>query len=131
MCQQMCKSWWGSRVDNMRAQALKVLATLDTVTFHTKSKSYGIPVRELEIGSLWIVPYEGEFGNHERRESKTGIKTVATEWSSTPPGLPLSADGVWTAATNEEEDALCRLRADCMQANKPQGYTTLLSFNTG
>ena len=129
--QQMCKAWWGPYVDNMRAQALFVFANLDTVTFQTKTKAYSIPARELEIGSLWIVLYEGEFGNYERHESKTCIKTVAAEWSSIPPGLPLSADGAWPAPTNEEEDAMCRVRADCMLANQPQGRTALRSFNIG
>ena len=63
---------------------------------------------------MWIVPYDAESGNYERHEPKTGIKTVAMEWNSLPPGLPLSEEGVWPAPTYEEEDALCRVRTDCM-----------------
>ena len=37
VCQQMCKAWWGPHLDNMRAQALRIFAKLDTVTFHTKT----------------------------------------------------------------------------------------------
>ena len=114
ICQQMCKAWWGPHLDNMRAQALKIVAIFFTVTFHTKAKSYVIPKSELQLGTLWMVPSAAESGNYERHESKTGIKTVATEWNSLPLGLPLSEEGVWPAPTREEEDALCRVRTDCM-----------------
>ena len=63
----------------MRAQAMKLFAILDTATLQIKSKAYVINARELEIGSMWIVPYEGGMGNYDRREQKTGEKTVAME----------------------------------------------------
>ena len=129
-CQQMCKAWWGPHLDNMRAQALKIFANLETVTFHTKTKAQVIPTRELGLGSLWIVAYEVESGHYERNDSKTGIKTVAKEWNSLPPGLPLSEDGVWPAPTNEEEGAMCRVRADCMQVSKTNSLA-LRTYNVG
>ena len=78
----------------MRAQAMQIFANMDTVAFQTKGKSYVISAHELEIDSLWTVPYEGEIGNYDRREAKTGEKTVAMEWNSIPAGLPLSPEGI-------------------------------------
>ena len=80
ICQQMRKAWWGPRLDNTRAQALKIFANLDTVTFHTKTKSYVIPKSELVLGTLWMVPYDAESGNSTspKRASKR------LPWSGTP-----------------------------------------------
>ena len=109
-------------MDNMRAQAAKLFANVDAVTFQTKSKSYVINARELEIGSLWIVPYEGEMGNYDKTEAKTGENTVAMEWRSIPPRLPHSDEGIWPAPTNAEEDALCKVRPGptACNSNRPQ-----------
>ena len=77
-----------------------------------------------------MVPYDAESGNYERHESKTGVKTVAMEGNSMPPGLPLSEEGVWPAPTNEEQDALCKVRTDCMGPAK-NSTLALRSYNAG
>ena len=98
----MCRAWWGPQVDNIGAQAKQFFANIETVTFQTKSKSSVINAHELEIGSLWAVSYEGELDNYDRREHKTGEKTVAIEWNSILVVLPLSPEGIWPAPTNNE-----------------------------
>ena len=73
-------------------------------------------------------------GQYGRQESKTGRKAVAMEWNSIPAGLPFSPDGIWPVPTNQEEDALTRVRADCVQqqsAATPHYWRALRSFNTG
>ena len=115
----------------MRAQAAKLFANVDTVSFQTKSKTYVINARELEIVSLCIDPYECEIRNYDRRESKTGEKIVATELNSIPVGLPLSLEGIWPAPTTDEEDALCRSRIDCMQLQPRPAQFALRTYNTG
>ena len=38
ICQAMCRAWWGPHVDNMRAQAVKLFANVDTVSFSDKEQ---------------------------------------------------------------------------------------------
>ena len=54
------------------------------------------------------------------------------EWNSIRVGLPLLSEGIWPAPTNAEEDALCRIRVDCMQAQSlATQHCAFRTYNTG
>ena len=129
-CQSMRRAWWGPRVDNARAQAMKLFDNVDAATLQTESRSYVIRAHELEIGPPLDPPVRNEMGNYDRREHKAAEQTRAMEWNSIPAGLPFSPEGIWPAPKNEEEYALCRAKADCAQLRPPATHSAFRSCST-
>ena len=110
---------------------MKLFDNVDAATLQTESRSYAIRAHELEISPPLDPPVRNEMGNYDRREHKAAEQTRAMEWNSIPAGLPFSPEGIWPAPKNEEEDALCRVRADCMQLQPPAAQFCLRPYSVG